>query len=242
MYQEKFVVSKDEIGSVDQLKISRLLLHMQDVASAHAKKLHIDRDELMKENNIWVVVRTDMKVNRLPKLKEKYVISTHPGETKGFMFPRFFQVYDKHGELLATASSTWVVVNFASRHIVLRPFKDNPFISESDPNDLELPSKINEEATNLLMVRPTKESELDVNIHINNTFYYDYALDVHDEAFYKENRVLRISLNFEKEITHPSDIEIYSNKSNPEIIVGKVGGNTSFAAKVEFSKRYSKYT
>ena len=237
MYQEKFVVSKDEIDSVDELKISRLLLHMQDVASAHAKKLHIDRDELMKENNIWVVVRTDMKVNRLPKLKEKYIISTHPGETKGFMFPRFFQVYDKHGTLLATASSIWVVVNFDTRRIVLHPFKDMNLPFKSDPNDLDMPSKMNEEATNLLMVRPTKESELDVNIHINNTFYYDYALDVHDDVFYKENRVSRISLNFEKEITHPSDIEIYSNKSNPEVIIGKVGGNTSFASKIEFVKR-----
>lgn len=237
MYKEKFVVQKDEVDSFGDIKISKLMWHMQNVAGEHAIKLKIDRDILMKDNNIWVVVRYDMKINRLPKLKEKYVITTHPGETKGFMFPRFFQVYDKHGNLLVNISSTWVVVNFDTRRIILRPFKDIILPVEHDPNDLELPTKINEEATNLVCKRLTKESELDINIHINNTFYYDYILETHDIEFYKENKVSRILLNYEKEITHPSEIEIYSNKNNPEVIIGKVDGNPSFLAKVEFIKR-----
>ena len=237
MYKEKFVVQKDEVDSFGEIKISKLMWHMQNVAGEHAIKLKIDRDILMKDNNIWVVVRYDMKINRLPKFKEKYVITTHPGETKGFMFPRFFQVYDKHGNLLVNISSTWVVVNFDTRRIILRPFKDINLPVEHDPNDLEVPSKVNEEATNLLYKRLTKESELDINIHINNTFYYDYILEIHDAEFYKENKVSRILLNYEKEITHPSEIEIYSNKNNPEVIIGKVDGNPSFLAKVEFIKR-----
>lgn len=237
MYKEKFVVQKDEADSFGEIKISKLMWHMQNVAGEHAIKLKIDRDILMKDNNIWVVVRYDMKINRLPKLKEKYIITTHPGETKGFMFPRFFQVYDKHGNLLVNISSTWVVVNFDTRRIILRPFKDVSLPVEKDINDLELPTKINEEASNLVCKRLTKESELDINIHINNTFYYDYVLSVHDEAFYQENRVSRILLNYEKEITHPSEIEIYSSKTNPEVIIGKVNGNPSFLAKVEYIKR-----
>lgn len=237
MYKEKFVVSKDEVDAFGEIKISKLMWHIQNVAGEHAIKLKIDRDILMKDNNIWVVVRYDMKINRLPKLKEKYVITTHPGETKGFMFPRFFQVYDKHGNLLVNISSTWVVVNFDTRRIILRPFKDINLPVEHDPNDLKVPSKVNEEATNLLYKRLTKESELDINIHINNTFYYDYILEIHDIEFYKENKVSRILLNYEKEITHPSEIEIYSNKNNPEVIIGKVDGNISFLSKVEFSKR-----
>lgn len=237
MYKEKFVVQKDEVDSFGEIKISKLMWHMQNVAEEHAIKLKIDRDVLMKDNNIWVVVRYDMKINRLPKLKEKYVITTHPGETKGFMFPRYFQVYDKHGNLLVNISSTWVVVNFDTRRIILRPFKDVSLPVEKDINDLELPTKINEEATNLVCKRLTKESELDINIHVNNTFYYDYVLSIHDEAFYQENRVSRILLNYEKEITHPSEIEIYSSKTNPEVIIGKVNGNPSFLAKVEFTKR-----
>ena len=237
MYKEKFVVQKDEVDSFGEIKISKLMWHMQNVAGEHAIKLKIDRDILMKDNNIWVVVRYDMKINRLPKLKEKYVITTHPGETKGFMFPRFFQVYDKHDNLLVNISSTWVVVNFDTRRIILRPFKDINLPVEHDPNDLEVPSKVNEEASNLVNKRLTKESELDINIHINNTFYYDYILEIHDAEFYKENKVSRILLNYEKEITHPSEIEIYSNKNNPEVIIGKVDGNPSFLAKVEFIKR-----
>ena len=237
MFESKFVVKPDEVDSFDEIKLSKLLWNMQIVATSHADKLKIGRDELMKENNIWVVVRTDIEINRLPKLKEKYIISTHPGETKGFMFPRYFQVYDKHRNLLATVSSTWVVVNFDSRRIILHPFKNTTFPFESDPADLEMPPKVNEEAPYLVSKRDTKESELDINIHINNTKYFDYVLEIHDDEFYKENKVSRILLNYEKEITHPSTIEIYSSKNNPEVVIGKVNENVSFLSKVEFQKR-----
>lgn len=237
MFESKFVVRPDEVDSFDEIELSKLLWNMQIVATDHANKLKIGRDELMKENNIWVVVRTDIKINRLPKLKEKYIISTHPGETKGFMFPRYFQVYDKHRNLLATVSSTWVVVNFDTRKIILHPFKDATFPFESDINDLEMPPKVNEEAPYLVNKRDTKESELDINIHINNTKYFDYVLGIHDEEFYKENKVSRILLNYEKEITHPSTIELYSSKNNPEVVIGKVNDNVSFLSKVEFVKR-----
>lgn len=237
MYQEKIVIKSEDVDNQGELKLSRLLYFMQEIAGAHAEKLHIGRDTTIKDGNIWVVVRGDIKINRMPRLKEKIVISTHPGETKGFMFPRFFQVYDKHNNLLVTASSTWVIINFETRKIVLRPFQGQEFPFESDPSDLPLPIKVNEEAPNLVMNRATKENEVDVNKHINNTYYYDYVLDVHDETFYKENRVSRLVMNFEKEIIHPSDIEIYSSKTNPEVVIGKVGGNISFASKVEFSKR-----
>lgn len=237
MYQEKFIVKADEVDSLNEIKVSKLMWHVQNVAGEHAKKLKIDRDVLIKDNNIWVVVRYDIKINRLPKLKEKYIITTHPGETKGFMFPRYFQIYDKHGNLLVNISSTWVVVNFDTRRIILRPFKDRELPVEKDSRDLELPTKINEEANYLVCSRDTKESELDINIHINNTFYFDYVLGVHDEEFYKENKVSRLTLNYEKEITHPSKIEIYSNKNNPEVIIGKVNDNVSFISSVETIKR-----
>ena len=134
-------------------------------------------------------------------------------------------------------SSTWVVVNFLTRRIVLHPFNDVSFPFESDPNDLEMPNKVSECPTSLVATRATKESELDINIHINNTFYYDYVLDIHDQSFYQENRVSRLTLNYEKEIIHPSNIKIYSSKENPEVIIGKVDDNISFASKVEYQKR-----
>ena len=236
MYQEKFVVKDSDVDSNQEIKISRLLWYMQEVATRDAERLKISRDELMKNGNFWVVARNDIKIHRLPTLGEHFVISTHPGETRGFMFPRFCEVYDKHHHLLVTVAGIWLVLNYQTRKIVIHPFSiTTP--GETSIDDLPLPAKINEPASNLLGVRKTKESELDVNVHINNTYYFDYVLDVHDSDFYKENRVSRLLINYEKEITHPSDISLYSSNSNPEIIIGKVGDAVSFAAKVEFTKR-----
>lgn len=238
MYKEKFVVNSTDIDSNLEIRLSALLRYMQDTATNHANKLKIGHDALEKDNNIWVVVRVDLEISRLPKLDEEYWIYTHPGETKGCIFPRFFQIYDKHKNLLVSVSSTWVVINYETRKIVLRPFpEDKKLTPEVSKDDIPLPEKVVGDASMLVDTRRARYSEVDMNGHINNTHYFDYVLDIHESDFYKKYRVSSFHINFDKEIMAGNVIEIYSNNSNPEIVHGKVNNSNSFTVKVVFASR-----
>ena len=239
MHLKKYKVLSTDVDSNLEMRISTLTRYMQDVATEHVDKYHFGHDELVKENNIWVVVRMEMKINRLPKLDEEIVICTHPGITKAFMFPRYFKVLDKHKNVLVSVSSIWVVTNYETRKIILRPFGDRKLLEETDKDDLPLPEKISnlDSATELVDTRKARYSEMDMNGHINNTHYIDYILDTHDFEFYKKHKVTRIRINYEKEILNNDNMYIYSNKSNPEVIVAKVNDQGSFFASVEYEDR-----
>ena len=237
MFKEKYVVNSNDIDSTLQIRLSSLMRYMQDTATNHADKIKIGHNELDKDRNIWVVIRMRLDVNRLPKLDEEFIVTTHPGKNKSFLFPRYFQVYDKHNNLLLNASSTWVVLNYDTRKVVINPFKDRKLPEEEDKHDLPLPEKVPGEAKNLIETRRAKYSEVDMNGHINNTRYVDYILDLHDSKFHQEKMVSSILINFDKEIMEGDNIELYSNSTEPEVIHGLVNGQNSFSAKVEYKKR-----
>ena len=237
MYEEKFIVLSTDVDSNMEIRLSALLRYMQDVATTHATKLKIGHKELMENGKIWVVVRMDLSITRLPKVDEEFIVSTHPGVMSSFTFPRFFEVYDKHHHLLASASSTWVIIDYNTRRIVIKPFGDKNVPGEVNDHDIPLPGKINGTAENKVDTRKARYSEVDMNGHINNTHYYDYILDTHDLEFFKTNKVKAFSINYEKEIMVGDTVELYSNNDNPEIIQGKVNGSTSFTAKVEYVSR-----
>ena len=236
MFVKKYVVQKSDVDSNLNLKFSYLLYLFQEVAGEHADKLGVGRDQLIKNNNIWVVVKTDIHIERLPTLGEKIEISTHPGEDNGLIFPRYFQIYDKHHHLLVNAISLWVIINFETRRLVIRPFGNNKLPSESSPIDLKEPAKIDANPTSLISKRVASHNEVDVNKHINNSYYADYVLDVHDAEFYKEHQVKRLLINYDKEVLENDVVELYSNKENPEVIFGKVNDHKSFSALVEYEK------
>lgn len=237
MFKEKHVVTSNDVDSSLQIRVSSLLRHMQDTATNHADKIKFGHNELGKDNHIWVIIRMQLEINRLPVLDEEFYITTHPGKAKAFMFPRYFQVYDKHNNLLLNASSTWVVLNYETRKVVINPFKDRKLPEEEDKNDLALPEKVLGESPALVETRKAKYSEVDMNGHINNTRYVDYILDLHDSEFHKKKMVKSLLVNFDKEIKEGDLISLYSNNQEPEIIHGLVDGQVSFAAKVEYKDR-----
>ena len=214
MFKEKYIVNSNDIDSTLQIRLSSLLRYMQDTATNHADKIKIGHKDLEKDRNIWVIIRMFLEVNRLPKLDEEFIVTTHPGKNKSFLFPRYFQVYDKHNNLLLNASSTWVVINYNTRKVVINPFKDRKLPEEEDKYDLPLPEKVTGESPTLIETRRAKDSK-----------------------FHREKMVSSMLINFDKEIMEGDNIELYSNSAEPEIIHGKVNEQNSFSAKVTYKQR-----
>ena len=236
MLKQKFMVTSNDIDGNLEIKLSSLTRYMQQVATDNVSEMGYGHKELSKERHMWVIIRMQMHINRLPKLDEEFYISTHPGDSKAFLFFRYFEVYDASNKLIACASSSWVVLNYDTRKVVIRPFEKTLPV-ETDKDDIPLPEKVLGDAPHLVDTRKARYSEVDMNGHINNTRYVDYIQDLHDTKFFKENRISKILINFEKEIMEGDTISLYSNKESPEIIIGKVGEHVSFATKIEYVKR-----
>ncbi len=237
MFKEKIQITSLDVDSNLELKASSLFKYMQLVASNHVGSLGAGHLDLMKHNMLWVVIRMDVKIYRTPKLEEEVLFTTHPGETKSFIFPRFFEIYDKKGNLIIAVSSLWALIDKTTRKVVLKPDGFVKIKAESDKNDLPDPAKIVGEASNLVNTHKARYTDIDLNGHFNNTSYVECILNTHDNDFYKRHRVSSISINYDKEIKDGDEIVLYTNGQSPEIIKGKVNDENRFTAKLEYDER-----
>lgn len=240
MYKEKIQVTSIDVDENLEVRLSSLFKFMQQVGSNHAEKLKIGHWELFKHNMLWVVIRMNVKIYRSPILDEIITVTTHPGETKSFIYPRYFEIFDAKGNLIVAASSLWTIIDKTTRKVVMKPTGLAPIKAEKSKNDLPLPEKVVGDASTLVDTRNVRYTEIDLNGHLNNTEYIEFLLDTHEPEFYKEHRINEINICYEKEIKGGDVVKMYSNKTFPEIIKGKVNDGEHFSALVNYEIRHHK--
>lgn len=230
-------ITSSEIDQFLELNVPNFFMMMQKIASDDAESFGIGKSETLDKGLTWIISRIEVDFIKTPSYTQDVELETYPGDDMKIIFPRYYTMFDKDNNVIIRASSIWAVLDQKTRMPVANPF-DKSFPSEHHENELPLPSKVKipDELT-LVESRKVRYSEIDLNGHLNNTRYMDYMLDVHDSAFYRENHIRHIVINYAHEIRDGQTVDIYSSKTNPEVIVGKVGEQLIFATKVTYEKR-----
>ena len=86
-------------------------------------------------------------------MNDEIIVCTHPGDTMKFIFPRFYEIYDKKGNLLVAASSLWAVIDAKSRHVLTKPFGEKTLKGEKNKDDIALPERVKLDEVNLVEKR-----------------------------------------------------------------------------------------
>ena len=96
------------------------LLHMvQEAAGEHSATLGTARQALQEKNLFWAVIRHRAQILRMPEKGEAVHVTTWPMPTTRSAYPRATEGFDKDGNLLFRAVSLWVLMDTATRAMVL---------------------------------------------------------------------------------------------------------------------------
>lgn len=237
MYKEKVHITSADVDQNLELRLSNLFKYFQIVGSNHVENLGLGHQDLFKHNLLWVVIRMEVKILRTPKLEEVVTFTTHPGDNRSFVFPRFYEVYDSKGNLMITASSMWALIDKTTRHVVTKPEGIKTIKGETHKDDIPLPERAVGDALNEIVKRKVVYSDIDLNGHLNNTKYIEFMLDTHEPDFYKTHRISEVNVNYDKEIKYGDEATLYSNLEEKEVIKGKVGEANHFTAQFIYEKR-----
>lgn len=238
MYQEKFFVSSGDVDDHFKLKLSSIFKFFQIVSSNHSELLGLGKKETIDKGMCWVISRMKVVVFKYPEMLETIIVKTHPGPIMSFLFPRYYQIYSESGELLATGSACWSLLDAVTHKVIIKPVANAiNYPSETHPDDIPLPERIIGKDFSLLDSRKVRYSDIDINRHLNNIKYIEYLIDIHNVDFYDKNWISEIVINFEKEIKDDEEVKFYSNGQNPEIVMGEVNGVRSFTSKLVFKNR-----
>ena len=235
MYQKTFIVSNNDVDKSFKLKVANIFRYFQDIALLATEDLGIDSISLSKHNIDWVITRMAVEIKRLPDCDEEITVHTYPGKDMAMLYPRYFFITDAKGEVIVRSSSIWALIDNISRKVIVDKDVISKLPPESHESQLELPEKIQlPEGSRFIEKRKIHYSDLDFNSHMNNVRYVELLMDVHDSAFYDQNRIASITLNYMKEIKEKEEVEIFTTSSSPETISVKTNGNVAFLGKVTF--------
>jgi len=178
LYEADYTVRSYEIDPTGRVLPLTLFGYMQDAAGEHSARLGISVRDLFKRNLTWVLSRYHVRIHRYPRVHSRIHLKTWPSHWEGRFALREFELTDESGALVATASSSWMLLDFATRHpliigdqlapIPLLPRRviDDHFESLPQPSGdiFELPFRV-------------RHGDVDLNRHVNSIVYIDWALE-----------------------------------------------------------------
>ncbi|MBP3579938.1 MAG: hypothetical protein J6K12_01685 [Clostridia bacterium] len=210
---------KSRIESFDvqpngNVKISALLKLFQKAAGDELLDTPFSFFNLARRNVAFVLTKMTLKIIKDIKIYDELEIITHPRKIHGATYPRDF-IVKVGGETVAVARSMWVLLDIENRHI-LRPsaIADLGEIptSEADLFEIEDVRRIVDQASLLRTdVRDVKYSNLDMNNHLNNTYYSDFVFDCFNHNERTSDAGLYLQINYKNEARLGDVLEISSN-------------------------------
>jgi len=141
-----------------------------------------------------------VKIERLPKAWDEVTLRTWPRGTETIFALRDLEMYDGDGQRLAGASSSWVIVDYATRK-AQRPDKALSTLNLRFPEARALETNARKvpllpEGDHRLTRLRVKLDDIDVNRHVNNARYVHWAVNCYDPEFISLHTPDTIEVNY----------------------------------------------
>ena len=196
--EEKLIIPSYLADEQAQLSVTSLFKLLQEASDRHAALLGAGWFDLQDRGYFWVLTKMLVHINRLPKWQEEVLLRTWVRASEAATSPRDFEIEDTNGNLLVSARAIWAILDTEQG----RPQRMDMFDVQFLPQErcaldhrppkigpLTLPETLPEAKTALY-------SDLDMNHHVNNAHYIQWAFDSFDENFQRSHQLTEIAVNF----------------------------------------------
>ncbi len=198
MWEERFSVASFDVDSNGRISLSSLFARFQEIAGLHATHLGVGFEELRKLGVAWMLSRITVRIESLPTWRETVTLRTWPKGIDRLFALRDFKVTSDHGEVLAVATTCWLLVDLEkgrprrieSLNVDLR-FPDADHAIKEIPDKIAVPEELKPIYEKRILF-----SDLDVNEHVNNAQYVRWVMDCYDPEVLRAKKVKSIQLNY----------------------------------------------
>ncbi len=240
IYKKTYQVSINSVNINKKLGLYGILGYLQDIATVHAEEMGFGLEDMIRDQSFWVLVRQKLRMTRFPGWNEKLEIQTWSREPQGMYAFRDFEIF-QDGEKIGDCSTVWMILDGKTRKVKKPDFPLERINPRTDYQLDYIAHKVepreNFEKVNTIVVR---NSDLDLNMHVNNTKYSQWILDSIPIELHKTAKLNEFEINFMAETHLGDDIDIYRARNeegelNHDIVYKGVrhsDGKTCFLAKI----------
>jgi len=181
-----------------RLTLVSLFCFLQESAWKHANSRGFGLSHLATRNEFWVLAKMHLRISRMPNWIETIRCETWGKTPELLTAYRDFQFFDVENQSLITATSSWHILNMDThRPTALTHFADNFSIINrhaivEKPQKIQLPTAEAVKSES----QPILPNDIDVNQHVNNTKYVQWAMNCIPFAFQKQHALYEVNVNF----------------------------------------------
>jgi acyl-ACP thioesterase len=148
------------------------------VAGVHAAQWKLSVTDLLPRGLTWVMARYNLRLSRSARFGETLEVVTWPSGRSAMFATRDFEVRDADGAQVASATTSWAVLEIASKKPVS--------LDQVVPAEYTLPRRALADGFSSLprlqapereVALPVMLRDLDMNLHVNHVVYVQWALE-----------------------------------------------------------------
>ena len=198
---DSFRVRSYEMDAKGRASVQTICNYLQEIAGEHAAELGVSVQSLFKQNLTWVLSRLHLKIEHYPHWGDQVNIETWPSGAQGLHATREFILTDNAGTQIGVATTSWMILDLIKkRPVVIPEHIDQKLISNQvraieDPFD-RLPQLARVDHEKQFNVR---YSDLDINQHVNNVNYIEWAIEAVPPELYTSGVISGIEISFRAE-------------------------------------------
>ena len=177
-YTENFKIKWHDTDAQRHVRPSEILVYMQETANLHLENMGPSLDALRDDKHLAFILSKIKLVFHAPlHAYDEIRVRTWTCDSRGFTFNRCFDIH-RGDELIAEAISFWALVDISEKKLVRCEGFDLG-IEPDAPLDIQVPRRIKQPTGELktLGTREIRYSDIDYNMHMNNTKYPNMLCD-----------------------------------------------------------------
>ncbi len=234
-FEQNIVVLQNDCDLNSRMRLSALMRKVQQISTDHCTVLGIKDEDYKRTKSAFLLAKMAVEVYGDIMVGDKLRLVTHPGVAQRMIYPRYTEVFNDQGQLLAAVDARWILID-----------TDKRMIRRSCPEGLVL-NFGNETVNNLgINIPKGKDGELvgeervnysraDLNRHLNNTEYADIICDHLPLDLMSSRSVRKFSISYHQEIKLGESVDIYRKElENGWSVWGELSDKCSFEAFVQF--------
>ena len=211
---EQFIIASYQMNEKGNATLTSLAGFFQEIAGNHANANGFGFKQMIKNGHIWVLTRLKIEIQKSPVWGEEISVSTWVVNREKFFSRRDFQIHNQNNELLASASSGWMLLDIATKRpkLVEAIEMDIPM----HPSKLAIEGEFSKiETVNLIDAKTdylVRYSDLDIAKHVNNVMYTRILLDSYSYDWRKSRVPKSFEINYLAEAVFADELEVLNSK------------------------------
>jgi acyl-ACP thioesterase len=215
VWKEERVVESFDVDMLGRVRPQILFAHLLNSAWNHTCGTSYGYEALTERNQIWVLIKAQILVKRLPKWNERIKIETWGKEPVRFYALRDFTVCSEEGEKLISATSSWMILDKTTGRPQRIDKQPDSFPWRSGRDEMETDLEKIRELTGCRELARFRVlySDIDMNRHVNSAKYLQWMMDSHSYGHLETTEIKEIELNFLSEALPGDEVVVYSEEN-----------------------------